>query len=102
MFESINILRKKDDAYFVEMLNLIRGGKHSEEDLLSLKTRTVVPESDSYQAIKNELHLFPSNAAVDAFNQNMCTETTGEKVEVKCIDVVLEEDRQDCQRKTPC
>ena len=92
MFELTEIMRQKDDAQFAEMLNRTREGKHTEEDLGSLKTRTVVPESDSYQAIKNELHLFPCNAAVDAHNQNIYAGTAGEKVEVKCIDVVLGED----------
>ena len=40
MFELTEIMRQKDDAQFAELLNRIREGKHTEEDLSLLKTRS--------------------------------------------------------------
>ena len=92
MFELTEIMRQKDDAQFAELLNRIREGKHTDQDLRLLKTRTISSESARYQTLKNELHLFPCNAAVDAHNTDIYNGSTTEKVEVKCIDVVLGED----------
>ena len=92
MFELTEIMRQRDDASFAELLNRIREGKHTDEDIRVLKTRAITAEDESYQRIKNELHLFPCNAAVDAHNTNIYNSTTTEKVEVKCVDAVLGED----------
>ena len=92
MFELTEIMRQKDDSHFAELLNRIREGKHTDEDLRLLKTRTISPEDASYEALKRELHLFPCNAAVDAHNTNIYNDATTIKVEIKCIDTVLGED----------
>ena len=80
MFELTEIMRQKDDASFAELLNRIREGKHTDEDMRVLKTRATTSEDASYQSLKNELHLFPCNAAVDAHNTNIFNCTTTEKV----------------------
>ena len=92
MFELTEIMRQKDDSPFAELLNRIREGKHTEQDLHLLKTRTISPENASYQALKSEVHLFPCNAAVDAHNITIFNDATTMKVEIKCIDTVLGED----------
>ena len=92
MFELTEIMRQKDDAPFAELLNRIREGKHTDEDMRVLKNRAITSEDASYQTLKNELHLFPCNAAVDAHNTNIFNGTTTEKVEVRCVDAVLGED----------
>ena len=92
MFELTEIMRQKDDAPFAQLLNRIREGKHTEEDLDLLKTRTIHSVNPNYQTLKNELHLFPCNAAVDAHNTNIYNSATTKKVEVKCFDAVLGED----------
>ena len=92
MFKLTEIMRQKEDAQFAELLNRIREGKHTETDLRLLKTRTISSENACYQTLKNELHLFPCNAAVDAHNTDIYNAAKTQKVEVKCIDVVLGED----------
>ena len=89
IFELTEIMRQRDDASFAELLNRIRGGKHTEEDKPVFKTRAFTTENESYQTLKNELHLFPCNAAVDAHNTNIYNSKTTEKVEVKRVDAVL-------------
>ena len=92
MFELTEIMRQRDDASFAELLNRIREGKHTEENKRVLKNRAITAEDESYQTLKNGLHLFPCNAAVDTHNTNIYNSTTTEKVEVKCVDAVLGED----------
>ena len=92
MFELTEIMRQKDDASFAKLLNRIREGKHTDKDMRVLKTRAISSEDAGYQTLKNELHLFQCNAAVDAHNTNIFNCTTTEKVEVKCVDAVLGED----------
>ena len=79
MFELTENMRQKDDAQFAELLNRIREGKHTDQDLRLLKTRTISSESARYQTLKNELHLFPCNAAVDAHNTDIYNGSTTKK-----------------------
>ena len=39
LFELTEIMRQKDDKEFAELLNRLREGKHSEEDIAILKQR---------------------------------------------------------------
>ena len=41
MFEVTEIMRKKDDATFAELLNQIREGRHSKDDLIVLMSRSI-------------------------------------------------------------
>ena len=84
-------MRQKDNASFAELLNRIREGKHTDKDMRVLKTRAVTSEDASYQTLKNELHLFPCNAAANAHNTNIYNGTTTEKVKVEFVDAVLED-----------
>ena len=92
MFELTEIMRQEDDASFAELLNRIREGTHTNEDMRVLKSRAITYEDATYQTLKNELHLFPCNAAVDAHSTNIYNDAITEKVEVRCTDAVLGED----------
>ena len=92
MFELTEIMRQKDDAPFAELLNRIREGNQTEEDISVLKSRSVSSETTQYQELRNELHLFPCNASVDAHNKDVYDRATTEKAEIKCSDTVLGED----------
>ena len=99
MFELTEIMRQKDDAPFAELLNRIREGTHTREDEIFLQTRAISVESEEYHTIKNELHLFPCNAEVDAHNCNVYDSVTTEKCEIKCADAVVGDDSQDVKDK---
>ena len=48
MFELTKIMRQIDDASFAELLNRIREGKHTEEDIRVLKTLAINADNGSY------------------------------------------------------
>ena len=99
MFELTEIMRQKDDITFAEMLNRIREGKNTENDLIMLKSRSISLEDSEYQGLKNELHLFPCNAAVDTHNTNMFESVQTEKADIECVDTVLGEDPDDVKQR---
>jgi len=59
---------KDDDKQFAQLLNPLREGKHSEDDITILKQRllNVTPENDNNPM--NTTQLFTENASVDAHN----------------------------------
>ena len=71
MFELTEIMRQKDDTAFAEILNRIREGQQTEKDVSVLNSRVVCSKTANYQGLRNELHLFPCNAAVDAHNKDL-------------------------------
>ena len=99
MFELTEIMRQKDDVQFAELLNRIREGKQTREDIDVLQSRSISVESKEYQRLKNELHLFPCNAEVDAHNRNVYNSVTTLKSEINCADAVLGEDSQGIKDK---
>ena len=99
MFELTEIMRQKDDVRFAELLNRIREEKQTKEDLDVLQSRSISVESQEYQRLKKELHLFPCNAEVDAHNRNVYNSVTTLKSEIKCADAVLGEDSQEMKDK---
>ena len=74
------------------MLNRIREGKQTEEDLTVLKSRSIACDDPEYKTLKHELHLFPCNAAVDIHNRKMYDSVTTEKADIECFDTVLGDD----------
>ena len=99
MFELTEIMRQKDDSTFAQLLNRIREGNQTETDLAVLEARSVKADTSHYQSLKHELHLFPSNAAVDSHNSNMFESAVTEKAEIKCFDSVLGEDSVEVKQR---
>ena len=99
MFELTEVMRQKDDAPFAEILNRIREGRQTEKDISVLNSRIVSSKTTSYQRLRNELHLFPCNAAVDAHNKELYERATSQKAEIMCSDTVLGEDTKDVKEQ---
>ena len=89
LFELTEIMRQKDDREFAELLNRLREGKHSEDDVAILKQRLlkVTPQEDNYPM--NMTHLFTTNASVDAHNNALYTISKTDKAQVKAVDIVV-------------
>ena len=94
MFELTEIMRQKDDTPFARLLNRVREGKQTQEDLAMLQSRTISFDERDYQELKNDLHLFPCNATVDIHNRYVYDNVNTEKAEIKCLDTVLSEDTE--------
>ena len=99
MYELTEIMRQKDDTQFAELLNRIREGKQTIDDMNILQSRSITVDGQEYQTLRNELHLFPCNAEVDAHNRNVYNTVTSIKSEIKCADTVLGEDSLEVKYK---
>ena len=71
LFELTKVMRQKDGREFAELLNHLRGGKHSEDDVAILEQRLlkVRPHKDNYPI--NMTHLFTTNASVGVHNNTV-------------------------------
>ena len=67
MFELTQILRQKDSKVFAEILNRLREGNHTVEDINKIKERLIQENSADDQ--KDVPHLFIQNAKVTQFNK---------------------------------
>ena len=87
-FELTEIMRQKDKQ-FAELLNRLREGKHSEDDITILKQRllTVKPHQDNYPM--SVTHLFTTNASVDAYNNAVYMSSNTDKVQIKAVDIII-------------
>ena len=89
LFELTEITRQKDDKQFAELLNRLREGKHSDDDIAVLKQRilNVTPEKENYPI--NMTHLFTTNASVDAHNNCLYTLSKTDKAQIKAVDIIV-------------
>ena len=71
MFELTEIMRQKDVR--IQLLNRLREGSHICADLHVLNYRNISCTHSNYQNIKEELHLYPCNAAVEEHNEAIFT-----------------------------
>ena len=76
MHELDAIMRQRDSKLlFAEILNRLREGKHTEDDILKIKERIVLEQNCPQQAT----HLFIQNSMVDEFNNQVHEAATGRK-----------------------
>ncbi|XP_028405235.1 uncharacterized protein LOC114527739 [Dendronephthya gigantea] len=82
-------MRQKEDKAFAEILNRVREGKHTDDDMNILKQRVLKlsPHHRDYPMIAT--HLFSTNMSVDEHNDEIFKKSTNEKVQIKAIDIVL-------------
>ena len=89
MSELTQVMRQKEDKAFAEILNRIREGKHTNNDINILKQRILklTPDHPDYPMIAT--HLYSTNVSVDEHNDEIFKKSRNEKVEIKAIDIVL-------------
>jgi hypothetical protein len=80
MHELTKIMRQRNDLRFAEILNRLREGNHTEEDLAQLRQCIVHPKD----APTSAPHLFTVDRLISTFNAS-----TAEKVRIPALDVVL-------------
>jgi hypothetical protein len=83
MVDLVEIMRQKDDLPFAEMLNRLRSGIYSEDDVDIMKTRIISSTSPSYP--KNALHIFSTREDVDNHNSLMLNSQIETKVNITAI-----------------
>ena len=87
MFELKEIMRQKESKIFAEILNRLREGKHTNEDIMKLKERLIV--ENSIHDPMDLPHLFIQNQKVNEFNERVHNAATGEKFSIKAVDSVI-------------
>ena len=87
MFELKEIMRQKDSKVFAEILNRLREGNHTADDILKIKERLIV--ENSINDAMNVPHLFIQNTKVNQFNKRVHQAATGEKYSIQAVDSVI-------------
>ena len=87
--------RQKKDTRFVTLLDHVRQGTVTEEDVAMLKTRTVdVPAAEKFselsQSGKTPVCLFPTRRACDEFNEKMLNSLPDKVHKLMCVDDIDE------------
>jgi len=97
MFELKQIMRQRERKQFAELLNRLREGNHTKEDIAKLKDRCISDTSPSYP--KDAPHLFIQNAKVNNFNDRAHNATSGTKYSIKAYDSVVGAETQELRDK---
>ena len=82
--ELTEIQRQKDDMQFASLLNRVRVGQHTEDDLNVLKTRQINKESDEYPGLCT--HIFAYNRDVNQHNECMLSTLPGPLFTISSLD----------------
>ena len=93
MFELHEIMRQRESKDFAEMLNRLREGKHTTEDVMKFKERIIEP--NSCHDPKDVPHLFIQNAKVNEFNDRAHCAISGAKYSIKAYDGVIRAESQE-------
>jgi len=87
MFELNTIMRQQDSRIFAQLLNRVREGHHTQDDMDLLRTRTTSQNDPDYPATVQ--HLFRTNAQVEMHNISDFQQSTQQKYIIQSIDTVL-------------
>ena len=86
MCELHTITRQREDAEFAQLLNRLREGHHTQDDINTLKRRIITRE----QAIpKGITHLFITTVLVDSCNTTVFESSKDDKTIINAIDLVI-------------
>ena len=96
MFELHEIMRQRESKMFAQMLNRLREGKHTRQDIMKLKERLIDSNSSTYL---NVPHLFIQNAKVNKFNDRVHRAMSGPKYSNKAHDIVIGAQSQTLREK---
>jgi len=88
MFELQEIMRQKESKTFAQILNRLREGLHTHDDINKLKKRICSSQTES-EALNHIPHLFIQNKRVGEFNLLMHNEAPGPKFVIQATDSVI-------------
>ena len=97
MFELHEIMRQRESKAFAEILNRLREGNHTNDDLLKVKDRLITPNSSTYPS--DAPHLFIQNKKVNEFNEKVHNASLNKKFNVKAQDSVVGANSLELRRK---
>ena len=97
MFELKQIMRQRESKHFAELLNKLREGNHSKEDIQKLKQRVISATNHEYS--KDAPRVFIQNAKVNDFNARVHNALPGTKYSIKAHDSVIGADSEELRNK---
>lgn len=77
-------MKQRESKVFAEILNRLREGNHTNDDLLNIKDRLITPQTYPSDAP----HLFIQNKKVNEFNEKLHNASSNKKFNVKAQDSV--------------
>ena len=87
MNELQKIMRQRESREFAQILNRLREGKHTKEDIDKLKCRQIVNHDTNYP--NHAPHLFIQNNKVNDYNLKVYGLPAGQKYSIKATDSVI-------------
>lgn len=112
MIELTEIMRQKDDQCFAELLNRIRVGKHTKEDISTIQSRCIQDVNDNNNRVLHQLYVWAENKPVMEYNNERLKEIDKPLHILQAIDIypknvskheidkVLSKGRSICNRRS--
>ena len=97
MYELKEIMRQRESKDFAELLNRLREGVHTDEDINVLTSRVIDPFSSDYP--HNAVHLFTNNDRVDAHNELTLKSSSDDIYEVRAKDRIVNSISEEAKSK---
>ena len=79
-------MRQKDDIAFTQLLNRVRTGSHTDDDIKCIQSRPITPGDKDYPS--DALHIFAENALVDEYNVAHLEQIVSPQYKLKALDQV--------------
>ena len=95
MYELEEIMRQRESKIFAQILNRLREGKHTEDDIAKIKEQCVNESSCPKEAPR----LFIQNAKVDEYNETVYRSSTGNKYIIMAQDSMIGANSADLRDK---
>ena len=87
MVELSDIMRQSDNVEFAKILNRLREGNHTPDDIRTLERRVIHSSSLDYPS--EAPHLFATNESVNSFNDQVISQSETEKRSIIAKDIVV-------------
>ena len=84
--ELSEIMRQRGDTVFIDLLNNVRLGKLTDQDVAILQSRFITEDNPNYP--HNALHLFAENVLVLEHNEKKLNELNGQEFIINAIDQI--------------
>lgn len=91
-------MRQRESKQFSQLLNRLREGNHTNDDIMKLKKRVIFNTTASDYP-KHAPHLFIQNATVNDYNDKAHRAISGTKYCIKAHDSVIGADSQQLKQK---
>ncbi len=86
-FELTQVMRQKDDQQFCDILNRMREGNHTKDDVRTIKEHCELKENDQQNHLLHIPHFYHTNDERNIHNQKVLLAKEGHCVSVKAIDI---------------